>query len=345
VLFGGLYFLSTALVLAVVAYACRFAGMPTLGRWRALGVFFIGAGLAAFNEVAYLALPAATIAVLARGVIILGLTPREVLRSAGTKFVALLWLGFLPVFLPVRAVIYLKCASGGCYTGSDIALGGAPAALPNRLVSWLPPLMWRVATSHRPLHLLGAICLLALLVLGVLAWRALADLPRLADVDRRQALGLAVAAGTVLLLGALLAALNAEVQTFAKTGQWGQGWRDSGLTTVGGSLLVLSALRLRGWGPRVLIGLLAIAATVSAVANQSYHEDTARGSYPYLHDRIAQEIADFDLTKAGNTRRCALRAQFVANGATAAEIARFDRSVDHGTVQITGKHFCTGVAR
>jgi hypothetical protein len=345
VLFGGLYFLSTALVLAVTAYACRFAGVTGLGRRRGLAVLALGAGLAAFNEVAYLALPAATIAVLARGSIVFGRTPGAVLRGAGGKFLGLLWLGFLPVFVPVRVIIYLKCAAGGCYPGSDIALGGAAGALPNRLVSWLPPLMWHVATSHRGLNLIGTLCLLALLVLGVLAVRACADLPRLTAVNRRQALALAVVAATVLLLGASLAALNAEVQAFAKAGLWGQGWRDSGLTTVGGSLLLLSALRFHGWGRRVLVLLLAAVATVSAVANQSYHEDTARGAYPYLHDRIASEIADFDRTEAGDIRRCDLRAQFIANGATPTEIARFNRSVDHATIKIAGKHFCSGVPR
>jgi hypothetical protein len=316
--------------------------MTQLGRRRGIAVFLLGAALAAFNEMAYLALPAATVAVVARGSIVFGRTPRAVLRGAGGQFVGLLWLGFLPVFVPVRVIISLKCAAGGCYTGSELAPAGAPGALPNRLVSWLPPLMWRVATSHRSLHLVGPLGLLALLLLGVLAWRAHADLPRLAEVTRRQALALAVVAGTILLLGATLAALNAEVQAFAKSGQWGQGWRDSALTTVGGSLLLLSALRLRRRGLRVLVLLLAAVATVSAVANQSYHQDTARGSYPYLHDRIAQEIADFDRTPAGDRRRCALRAQFIANGATAAEIARFDRSVDHGTVQLADRPFCTG---
>jgi hypothetical protein len=340
VLFGGLYFLSTALVLAVVAYACRWAWMTELGRRRGFTVLLLGAALAAFNEVAYLAVPAATIAVLARGSIVFGRTPWAVLRGAGGKVVMLLWAGFLPVFLPVRVLIYLKCAAGGCYTGSALAPGGALGALPNRLVSWLPPLMWRVATNHRGLDLIGPLGLLAVLVLGLLAVRAFADRRRLTPVSPRSALALAVVGVTILLLGAALAALNAEVQAFAKAGLWGQGWRDSGLTTVGGSLLLLSVLRMR-----VLVFLLAGVAVVSAVANQSYHEDSGRGRYPYLHDRIAQEIADFDRTAAGNTRRCALRAQFIANGATADETARFDRSVDHATVKIAGKHFCTGVPR
>jgi hypothetical protein len=342
VLFGGLYFLSSALVLAVAAWACRVTrvGVPT-----GVLVVLTGTAVAAFNELAYLAVPLATAAVLLRGRIVLGRSWRATLTGAGGRFTLLLWLGFLPVFLPVRALIYRACAHGGCYTGSDIRLSGAAGALPNRLVSWLPPLMWQRAADGRPG---GAVLILALLVLAVLAVRSARELPRLARLDRRQALGLAAVAVVLLLLAGTLAALNSDVQALAAEGRWGQGWRDSGLTTAAGSALLLSlpALGRRRYAVAAL-AVLAVAGAVSAAVNQDFHDSSAAGRYPYLHDRIAQEIADFDRTPAGDARRCALRAQFVQTSVRnhhgigyQPEVERFDVSLDRASRQLAGRRFC-----
>ncbi len=337
VLFGGLYFTTGALVLAVAAWACR-------SRRPGLLVLLTGAGLAAFNELAYLAVPLATAAVLLRGRVVLGLDWRDTVRGVGGRFVGLLWLGFLPVFVPIRVLILQRCAGGGCYTGSDIALGGAAAALPNRLVSWLPPLMWLRATGGGPPDLAAAIPALALLALAVLAWRAARQLPRLPVLDRRQALGLAGVAAVLLVLAGTIAALNADVQTLAAAGQWGQGWRDSGLTTVAGSLLVLALWRR--YVPVALVVLLAMG-VVSTAANKDFRDSSSGGRYPYLHDRIAQEIADFDATPAGDARRCVLRADFIQtsianHGAVdQREVERFDVSVNRATRQLAGRPFCS----
>ena len=343
VLFGGLYFLSAALVLAVAAWICR-------GPRPALLVVVAGAALAAFNEVAALALPLATVAVLLRARIVLGLGRRETLRHA--RPAALLWLGFLPVFGPVRAIIYRHCAGGGCYTGSDIALPGAAAALPNRLVSWLPPLMWQRAADGSQTRLVAALPVLALLVLAVLAWRAARQLPKLATLDRRQALGLATVAAVALLLGGTLAALNADVQAFARLGRWGQGWRDSGLTTAAGSVLLLSllAVRRRACAAAALVPLV-VAGAVAVAANQGFRDSSAAGRYPFLHDRIAQEVADFDPTPAGDARRCTLRAQFIKtstanhHGVDAPELERFDVSLNRATARLHGRRFCSQAPR
>lgn len=345
VLFGGLYFLSAALVLGVAAWACR---TTRLSRRRGVLVVLAGAALAAFNELAYLAVPLATAAVLLRGWVVLGQGRREVLRGAGVRFAGRLWLGFLPVFLPVRAIIYAKCVNGGCYTGSDVALATAPAALPNRLVSWLPPLMWLRATDGAHLILVALLPVLGLLLLALLARRAARQLPTLVALDRRQALGLAGVAVVLLLLAGTLAALNADVQALAAQGRWGQGWRDSGLTTAaGGVLLALLGARRARWALAVLV----LAGAVSVAANKSFHDESAGGSYPYLHDRIAQEVADFDPTPAGDVRRCALREQFsktsTANhhGVNEPELERFDVSLDRATRQLAGRPFCSRAPR
>jgi hypothetical protein len=336
VLFGGLYFSTAALVLAVAAAACR-------ARRPGLAVVLAGAALAAFNEMAYLAVPLATAAVLIRGRVVLAEDWRTTLRGPGVRFAALLWAGFLPVFVPIRAIIYQKCAAGGCYAGSDIALSGAAGALPNRLISWLPPLMWQRATGG-DFHPISAISLLTLVALGVLAIRG----PRPARPDRRQALGLAGVAAVLLLLAGTLAALNADVQTMAAQGRWGQGWRESGLTAVAGGLLVLVTVR-RFVGPALAV--LVVAAMFGAAANKDFRDRSDGGKYPYLHDRIAQEVADFDATPAGNARRCALRDAFrqtsLANhqGVATPELERFDVSLDRATRHLAGRPFCREAAR
>ncbi|GAA0570731.1 hypothetical protein GCM10010172_63980 [Paractinoplanes ferrugineus] len=336
VLFGALYLATSALVLAVAAWACRSRRPGAL-------VVLAGAALAAFNELALLAVPLATATVLLRNRFVLG---RSLLHRP--RFLVLLWAGFLPVILPVRALIYHHCAGGGCYTGSDLALAGAPGALPARMLSWLPPLMWERASHGRP-HVAAAVPVLALIMLAVLAWRACPGLRRLPTLDRGQTLGLASAALALLVLGASIAALNAGVQRF----ELGLGWRDSGLTTVAGSILLL--VFWRRYLTVALVGLV-LAGAFSAAANKDFRDRASHGPWPFLHDRIAQEVADFDATPAGDARRCALRATFVQTSArnnlgqgnqlsTEREVRRFDVSLNRATTLLAGAPFCTTAPR
>jgi hypothetical protein len=342
VVFGGLYLTTSALVLLVAAWACRARRAGPL-------VVLVGAALAAFNELAYIAVPLATVAVLLRGRLVLGLDWRSVLRGAAVRFAGLLWVGFLPVFVPVRLIIRQRCASGGCYVGSDIAYGGAAATLPDRMVSWLPPLMWQRASGGGFPHVAAIVPVLALIALALLAWRALRGLRGLPVLDRRQALALTGVAAVLLVLAGALAALNADVQTLAAAGQWGQGWRDSGLTTAAGSILVLA------WWRRfvvVALALLVLAGTVSTAANKDFRDAAGGGRYPYLYDRIAQEVAGFDRTPEGNARRCALRDAFVQTSTAnhhgvvdRREVERFDMSLDRATRQLAGRRFCVRAVR
>src|SRR4051812_6339817 len=97
ILFGGLYLTSAALVLAVAAAICRIGPDARVRFWWWLPLVAGGAALAAFNELAYLALPLATAAVAARRRWVLDRPFRGVLRSAPARVLGLLWLGFLPV--------------------------------------------------------------------------------------------------------------------------------------------------------------------------------------------------------------------------------------------------------
>jgi hypothetical protein len=343
VLFGGLYLLSAALVLAVAAAACR--TVRRIGWWRAGALVAAGAALASFNEIAYLALPFATVAVGIRQRVVLRHGWRLIAASPGARALGWLWLGFLPVFVAVRVVIRVHCATGGCYRGSDLAVDpGVVAAVPARMVAWLPPLAWRSATqgAHRP-WLLAAVTVLALLVLGALAWRAVRDLPRLTPVGRREAYGLAAAAGVLLALGATMGSLNADVQNLVAQHRWGQGWRDTAVTAVAGGIALCAVLL--GWsGPRrraCLVVVLALAATVSTAANKSYRDQLAVREPALLANRIAGEMADFDRTPAGDARRCALRAEFrTLYAASAFSLRRFDESLDVASGQQAGMPFC-----
>ena len=341
--FSGLYLFSTALVLAVPAWACRAVRAERLGVRRGVLAVLAGAGIAAFNEMACLAVPLAAVAVAMRGRVAFGTPWRAMVSDPGSRFAALLWVGFLPVIIPVRAVIGANCADGGCYEGSDVALPGAAATVPNRLVSWLPPLMWRWAATGPEEWLTGALPVVVVVVLLLPAWRLLRAVPRLSTPDHRQAFALAGVAAAALCLAAAMASLNIWMQRHAARGHYGVGWRDSALATVGGSTLVLALLaalpkpRLFARGGLVVLVVLA---AISTTANRAYRGIDATGPFPYLHNRIAEELADFDPSAAGDARRCVMRAQLLSTVAAASE-HRIDQIFDAAAHQVGGRRFCS----
>ncbi|GAB2624717.1 hypothetical protein Aab01nite_18530 [Paractinoplanes abujensis] len=349
VLFGGLYLASAALVLGVAAGLCRIDPDRPFRLWWAPLLMLGGAALAAFNEIAYLALPLATVAVLARGRLVLGLTPGRLCTAAPARALALLWLGFLPIFLAVRVVIQRYCATGGCYKGSDVRLTADTfQAFPVRVVDWLPPLMWRAAVaggSPRP-WLGGTVLAVALIVLGLLAWHAIRDLPRLSQVSRRAALALVLTAGTLIVAGAAMGSLNADVQQLVTAGKWGWGWRDSAVTTTAGALFVAAGLHLvrKQWLVVTAVVLLAVAAAGSAAANKRQRDTAMTAPAARLADRVAVEMADFDPGPQGAARRCALRAEFHQLYADSPfSLRRFDESLEVAARQRADVAFCPGV--
>ncbi|BCJ42474.1 hypothetical protein GCM10010168_07840 [Actinoplanes ianthinogenes] len=357
VLFGGLYFVTAALVLLVAAAAARTAGRNRLGARLGVATVLLGAALAAFNEMTCLAVPLATVVVLIRARL-LGLSGRETVRGAGARFAALLWAGFLPVAVPVRAIIAAQCADGSCYSGSDVAPAGALGALPNRLTSWLPPMTWQRATEGPYGHTVTAALLVALVVLLPLVRRFWRDLPHCDTPDRRQAGALAATGFATLLLTATMGALNLQVQRLAAAGWWGLGWRDSALAGAAGGLLTVALLtglfarshrtaRTHRLGTLAGVLLLVIVAAVATSANRDYRASAAAEKPPFVHDRVAQEIVDFDRSAAGDARRCALRDQFRSalprdrRTGYPPEMRRFDQAVDTATRRLAGRPFCT----
>nr|WP_296068202.1 hypothetical protein [uncultured Actinoplanes sp.] len=349
VLFGGLYFASAALVLAVAASLCRIGFATRFRLWWIPLLLAGGAALAAFNEIAYLAPPLATVAVLVRGRLVLEVPWRRLFTGPPVRALALLWAGFLPIFLAVRVVIQRYCAAGPCYKGSDIHLGLETAtSLPVRLFAWLPPLMWRGAVtggSSRP-WLGGVVLIAALVILGLLAWQAVRDLPRLPAVDRRAAVAVAATGGVLVALGAVMGSLNVDVQQMVTAGRWGLGWRDSAVTTTAGGLVVAAVTPMLRGRRRLTatVVLLAVTGSVSATANKRFRDTTMASPAAVLADRVAQEMADFDRSPAGAVRRCALRTEFAAlHPGSAYTLARFDKALDTAARQRSGMPFCRGV--
>jgi len=351
VLFGGLYLTSAAIVLGTAALACR--GLNTERRvgWPlGLLVVLAGAALASFNEITYFALPLATVAVAARGLGVLGLGWRSLLTGRAARLLVLLWAGFLPVFATIRVIIYLYCSTRTCYRGSDITLNAeSVVTMGVRTVAWLPPVMWSAAVhgTGRP-WLTGVVPLLALVLLAVLAVRTVRDLPRLTPVGPRAAAGLAAAAFALLILGGALGGLNSDVQLNVQRGLWGMGWRDTALTACAGSLLLLAAVhaalrgpRTRKWGLLVVTVLLVLAATASTAANKRYRDHVGPTTASLIANQVAQEMAEFDRTAAGNLRRCGLRQRFqdlYPNLAFSQK--RFTESLDLAAEQLAGVPFC-----
>jgi hypothetical protein len=138
------------------------------------------------------------------------------------------------------------------------------------------------------------------------------------------------------------------VQLTVSRGQWGTGWRDTGATATAGALLMLAVLHAvlmsgnrRRWTVIGLLALMVAGGAMSTAANKGYR-DTRAGQPPdLLANRVAEEMAGFDRTPAGNARRCALQREFNAlYPATAFAQKRFDKSLDAAAEKIAGTPFC-----
>ncbi|MET0416294.1 MAG: hypothetical protein ABW022_09760 [Actinoplanes sp.] len=301
--------LSTALVLGVAAWLCR-------GPRRAAAVIAVGAALAAYDEVAILGPVVATVVLAARAWFVCGLDGPATLRRLGPA--GLLWLGFLPLYVPIRLVLGDRSFLVYQYV----------------LTVWTPPMQWHNAmtVAARPSML---VLLIAVVAFALLAWRTVGELGRLPNLDRRQAAGLTAAGAVVLLLGATCR---------------------SGLTAAGGVTLLVGLLAVRNSIPLhrwAMVGL-ALTAAGSAVVNQAYAGAVNREEYSLIQTAISREIAQFDASDAGDARRCALRDRFaeLTRGSgygplesqelpgTYSPVARLDVSLDMATVQMYGQTYC-----
>lgn len=328
VVFTALYFGSAALVLLVATAAARRdwfdsqrAGILLLG-----SAALVGACLAAFNEIAYLAAPLAAATVAARGLLTLDMSFGALVRTTAARVVLALGAGFVAVVVPVRLIIAGRCSDGGCYSPS--ALNISEAALPalgHRLLSAMPPTPWTAAGTHPAEWLPGSnVALLVLhalvIVLIVLSLRdALAS--RL--LPGRGVIALALAGGALLVGAGAAMALTVEIQERVASGQFavGSGWRENGLLAAGTALVVAAAgtalARLGGQlgTPRTaravagtLMSVLGVGAMITMGVNAAVAADQRPDEEAELFDRIS--IALLHGGPDNDAERCAMVEEF-----------------------------------
>jgi hypothetical protein len=323
IVFTDLYALSTVLVLGVAAGAARhaFVVRQTVTRRQLLGVILLGAALAIVNEVAYLAVPLAWVAVVLRGRLTLGRSWSELVHSGSAKLLLAGSIAFAVVALPLRIMLAARCADGSCYDGSDVALGWELfPTLGHRLLSWVPPVAWYPATRNAPSRWYlpsDPLTWLLLAAIVVLSWVLLRDLSALRQLSARQALALAGMGAAVLVLVATLVAFSADVQGQVVDG-WsiGSGWRDTLMVGTGASVLI-AALLLAPWSarrPRVratALGLLVLLVVGTMLANQGQARALTRRPDVALHMEIAIAVTNFLPGDEADARRCELFGRFV----------------------------------
>lgn len=326
VLFTAQYLCSAALVLLVASSAARRTWCTTakVGPSVLLGAVLVGAAMATFNELTYLAVPLALVTVSARGLFTLEVPFRAWCRSAAVRVVLALTIGFTATLIPVRLLIAQRCGGGGCYAASDLNLGGdVLASLGHRLASALPMTAWSAngttpgqwRPDESPLILVGHT--LILLVVVWLCW----DL-RERSLPSAQGIAALAAAGALCLLGASLAmASSTAVQDQVASGLWpvGRGWRDLGLAATGTGAMVVAMCcavlaALRGWGTIAIVRclpVLALGATVMTTfaANSAYADQLPPTAEALVLEQISEALLHPEATTAD--QRCQLLADFV----------------------------------
>ncbi|WP_109473682.1 hypothetical protein [Ornithinimicrobium cavernae] len=327
VLYTSLYACSVAVVLLVASWTSRRAGFDSrrAGPVLLVAAVLIGAAMAAFNEITYLAVPLAVVTVAARGLLTLRMRLVDVLVSRAARVVLAAAVGFAAVLVPVRLLIAERCADGGCYAASDLSVTEAALpALGHRLLSAVPPVPW-LAAEPSPQRwvpqtdpvLLGSLGALAVLVL-LTAWEV-----RTRHLPPWRVVLVVVLAGLALLVGSSLAmALTTEVQNRVAGGEWpvGRGWRDLWLVAAAGSVVVAGVgcllARIAG-GPHrragrlvmmALVVLLGTGSSVTLGVNEAQDAHERAGSEGDLFDRISVALADHDT--GTDAQRCALLAEF-----------------------------------
>jgi hypothetical protein len=355
VIFTDLYFVSTAIVLATALAVSRLDWLASQGltTGSVLAAASAGIALASFNEVTSLAPPLAVTAVVLRGRYVLRLSWRELRNTRAARATGIGLVAFATVFIPLRAYIALHCAGGGCYSASEIALEAAFwPALGHRLLSWLPPLQWRVATASTEGHWYltsNGVLLLQLMAILALAWVAgsrAAGAPQL----RGGQLGmLGLLGGVILGLGASLAALSTLVQGGAANWAYGTGWRDTQIAAAGGTLLAVSAAlavatRRRTVGTYHVAALaFGTLACLALLANQTNASFDSKLGASALHNRIALSVTHGSNDAGSNALRCTLLEEFMALHPERADWhERLRVSLDASMQSRLGIDYCSG---
>jgi hypothetical protein len=323
VIFTDLYFVSMALTLAIAISPARVGWLTSRGLTplAAVAAIVLGAAMASFNEITALAPPLAFVAVLVRGRLVLRMSWKDLLRSRAAFATLLGTLTFAVIFVPVRVMIAARCADGGCYSASDVSLDPAlwPAFL-HRSISWLPFLQWREATASASGNWFltsNFVIGIQLLLLVLLAWQAARSTAGCRLLSRRSVLALGTVGLTTLILGSIMAALSAGVQSGIDTWQLGRGWRDAQVAAAGGALTAAALLsypltmaRRPSAATGVGLSVLTALAGLTLLANQTFATFDARRLDSTLNNQIALSIVHTSRDPESNAARCRLLEEF-----------------------------------
>jgi hypothetical protein len=352
VMFTDIYVQTTALVLAVGMWTARLplfeARRPRTG--EALAAFAIGVGLAAFNELAAIAVPAAVFAVVVRGRLTLGLSWAGLRASVAAVLTSMMLFGFLALALPVRLFLLVHCGRETCYSPSDlIVTSQTPSIVLKRAVSWVPPLAWGEAgvgssgSAFLPTNAASMALVGLALFLSVRLLRAAAVAPSSPTAGPV----VLVAGAASILAGAFLAGSSAYMHH--DWWQLGSGWRDTPLLITGGALLLIGlgefVFRLRGRRgstvPLILSALLFLALSATIGVNSTWALDQQADPDSRVLNGIAQSLASFDGTETGNTHRCELLGEFLTpHEAGDHDAVRMRAAVDAAAGRTHGLPFC-----
>ncbi len=275
-----------------------------------------------------------------------GLTVRQIPSTAAFHRWLALCLGFLTVFIPSRITIAMACSANDCYGNTNPAPSGfSVRQWLGRFMSGLPVEGW-FSMSPGTINP-GALdqawsgistnvwLVLAAVSLAVAAVRVSARLLKDAGHEpsprpyRRLGAGLVVFGTVLALLPAFLVSLSEGLQGWHYRG-WGLlDWRDTLLVQVGwafilfGMLVVVWSLAAhhgrkgkspsRMLTPLLIAGLalyLSLPAVLALGANTRYAESRRDRPLTSIVNLISASSVDFDMTAAGEARRCALLADY-----------------------------------
>jgi hypothetical protein len=362
VLFTNFYGQSALVVLWLALLAARRGHLAAgpVGVGALTTAVVLGAATASYNEIAYLAVPAALVVVAARGLLTFGLSPRALLATRATRLLGAALAGFAAVFVPIRVLIARNCAEQPCYDQSAIELSrDSVGLLLQRVTSWYPPSAWSVATGSQDgrWYLTSNLVLLALglaaAALTVQLWRQRRDL---APVSPRTALALVLVGVVVTVTPGVIGAISEGRLEAWRAGSIrpGAGWRETPLILVGSALTLTGLLELVGLRvparSRPPIGaaataVLALGLVLTVLANDAFATADARREENNLHHRIAAAVVSFDRSEEGDARRCALYEEFVALHPTRAQHQeRLQLALDEVGRRAADRPWCVGTS-
>jgi hypothetical protein len=357
--FADLYLQTMALVLLICAYFARgpiIAGATSQMRASRHVVWFsVGLLTASFNELALMALPMVVAVFGTRVTLIDRLRPREALGTERGQLLVSFVAGFSVVFVPIRYLVLQRCASAPCYAPSTLAVTpDSPRVALGRATTWFPTQAWSTATADAEAG--WAIPTVPTLALIVLACWITARCFRAAlcatPASRRDHAGLAVLGLIMITLGAMLGGSTAFLLAGQIEAQ--EGWRDTIITTIGGSLLLATftaaALRRRSRRGRqsivaMLLAVWTITLAVTLLANTAWTVAmrTSEGHRPYVWMSLA--LTDPDPSPTENSIRCeildpVLRGFDVDDPDQAYAFGRLEDALDTAAQALIGKDFC-----